>query len=60
MASPVSAPNTDSSSSILASEQQMVTEQEQVYAQEQQIQTQSSIAQSQHDTMMAVIRAIAQ
>ncbi len=60
MPSPVSATSTDSFSSIAASEQQALEEQEQAYAQQQQLETQSSIMQSQHDTMMSVIRAIAQ
>jgi hypothetical protein len=60
MAAPVSAPSTESFSSIAASEQQALAEQEQAYAQQQQVETQSAIMQSQHDTMMAVIRAIAQ
>lgn len=60
MASTVSANSADSFSSIGASEQQALQEQEQAYAQQQQVETQSAIMQSQHDTMMAVIRAIAQ
>ncbi|MBV8072909.1 MAG: hypothetical protein JO270_23605 [Acidobacteriaceae bacterium] len=52
--------STDSLSSIASSEQSALAAQEQAYAQQQQIETESAIMQSQHDTMMAVIRAIAQ
>ena len=60
MATTPSVTSSDSFSSIAASEQQSLQEQEQAYAQQQQLETQSQIMQSQHDTMMAVIRAIAE
>ncbi|HEX4772172.1 MAG TPA: hypothetical protein VH351_15155 [Bryobacteraceae bacterium] len=60
MAATSSATSTDSFSSIAASEQQALAEQEQAYAQQQQFETEAAIMQSKHDTMMAIIRAIAQ
>jgi hypothetical protein len=49
----------ESFSSIATSEQQMLEEQQQAYAQQEQTELQSAIMQSKHDTMMAIIRAIA-
>ena len=51
---------TDSFSSVAASENQALAEQAQAYAQQEQMETESAMMQSHHDTMMAIIRAIAQ
>lgn len=58
MGSTASATSTDSISSMATQEQQMLQEQEQVNMQQEQFETQSSVQQANHDTMMAIIRAI--
>jgi hypothetical protein len=49
-----------SDSSIATSEETLLAEQQAAYAQEQKFETESAIMQSKHDTMMAIIRSIAQ
>jgi len=59
MAATPTATSTDSISSMATQEQQMLQEQEAVNMQQEQFETQSAVQQSRHDTMMAIIRAIA-
>ncbi|MBV8864908.1 MAG: hypothetical protein JO210_05850 [Acidobacteriaceae bacterium] len=57
MAAVSSIPN--STASVTQTEQGLLAEQEQAYQQQEQIETESAMMQSQHDTAMAVIHAIA-
>ena len=59
MAATPTTSSTDSLSSYATQEQQMLQEQQAAYAQQQKFETESSMLQSQHDTMEAIIRAIA-
>jgi hypothetical protein len=54
-----SATSTESISTAATQEQQMLQEQQQMNLQQEQFETQSAMQQSRHDTMMAIIRAIA-
>ncbi|HEY7211598.1 MAG TPA: hypothetical protein VH477_15090 [Bryobacteraceae bacterium] len=57
MAAPVSSASTMAANA--ASEEKLLKLQEAAYAQQEKIATESAIAQSKHDTMMQVIKAIA-
>ena len=59
MAATTPTPTGTDPTSSAAQEQQLLQEQQAMYLQQQKFETESSMLQSQHDTMMAIIRAIA-